>query len=421
MGAELKNKLWTRDFSIITIGSIISMLGNAVSGFAIGLVVLDYTKSTFLYAFFMVMYSLPQIIVPLIAGPYLDKYSRKKVIYTLDFLSSFLFMLVFLFMHKEFFNYYLLIVISIIMGTIDGIYQVAYESFYPNLISEGNYSKAYSISSMIYPLSECMVPVAALIYNKIGTTSYLFLFNSLTFFIAACFETRIKYKEEHMNNKNGEELQKSTYKEDFKEGLNYIKVEKGLLVITVYFCLSTLTGCAAGTVLLPFFKNNPQLFTSSSIDVVTLYTLVMGAGINGRLIGGFIHYKFKYPKDKKFLIAIIVYTSICFIEGGALFMPISIMMLCYFTSGIMGVTSFNIRISATQSYVPDNKRGRFNGIFQMVCVVGGIIGQLLAGAMAEFISERRVVVIFMIFNLLAVIFIMYRGRNYVKEIYNRDV
>ena len=43
MGAELKNKLWTRDFSIITIGSIISMLGNAVSGFAIGLVVLDYT------------------------------------------------------------------------------------------------------------------------------------------------------------------------------------------------------------------------------------------------------------------------------------------------------------------------------------------------------------------------------------------
>ena len=151
MGAELKNKLWTRDFSIITIGSIISMLGNAVSGFAIGLVVLDNTKSTLLYAFFMVMYSLPQIIVPLIAGPYLDKYSRNKVIYTLDFLSSFLFMLVFLFLHKEFFNYYLLIVISIIMGTIDGIYQVAYESFYPNLISEGNNSKAYSISSMIYP------------------------------------------------------------------------------------------------------------------------------------------------------------------------------------------------------------------------------------------------------------------------------
>ena len=76
------NKLWTRDFSIITIGSIISMLGNAVSGFAIGLVVLDYTNSTFLYALFMVVYNLPKIVVPLFAGPYLDRFSRKKVIYT---------------------------------------------------------------------------------------------------------------------------------------------------------------------------------------------------------------------------------------------------------------------------------------------------------------------------------------------------
>ena len=33
--------LWTRDFTIITLGSVVSMLGNALSGFAMSLMVLD--------------------------------------------------------------------------------------------------------------------------------------------------------------------------------------------------------------------------------------------------------------------------------------------------------------------------------------------------------------------------------------------
>jgi MFS family permease len=113
--------------------------------------------------------------------------------------------------------------------------------------------------------------------------------------------------------------------------------------------------------------------------------------------------------------------TISIIEGIQLFMPVTIMMTCFFISGIMGVTSYNIRISATQSYVPDEKRGRFNGIFNMICTAGGILGQLLGGAMAEFASERTVTVIFAIFNVLAVVFVMYRGRDSVKKIYNRKV
>ena len=85
-----KNKLWTKNFTIITLGTVVSMLGNAISGFAIGLLVLDYTQSTFLFALFMVVYNLPKIIMPLVAGPYLDRFSRAKVIYTLDFISAFL-------------------------------------------------------------------------------------------------------------------------------------------------------------------------------------------------------------------------------------------------------------------------------------------------------------------------------------------
>ena len=39
-----KNTLWTRDFTIITLGSVVSMIGNSLSGFAMSLMVLDYTS-----------------------------------------------------------------------------------------------------------------------------------------------------------------------------------------------------------------------------------------------------------------------------------------------------------------------------------------------------------------------------------------
>ncbi len=38
-------------------------------------------------------------------------------------------------------------------------------------------------------------------------------------------------------------------------------------------------------------------------------------------------------------------------------------MALMFINGFLAVNSYNIRISATQSYVPNELRGRFNGVF----------------------------------------------------------
>ena len=72
-------KLWTKNFTLITLGTVVSMLGNAIAGFALGLLVLDYTGSTFLYALFEVAYNLPKIVAPTFAGPFLDNFSNKII------------------------------------------------------------------------------------------------------------------------------------------------------------------------------------------------------------------------------------------------------------------------------------------------------------------------------------------------------
>ena len=83
-----KGKLWTKNFTIITLGTAVSLFGNVISGFATGLLVLDFTGSVFLFAIYMILYDLPRIVMPQLIGPILDKFSRRKMIYTLDFMSS---------------------------------------------------------------------------------------------------------------------------------------------------------------------------------------------------------------------------------------------------------------------------------------------------------------------------------------------
>ena len=155
--------------------------------------------------------------------------------------------------------------------------------------------------------------------------------------------------------------------------------------------------------------------------MVTLYTLVTTTGLAGRFIGGLIHYKYKYPADKKFLISIFVYFTYSICDGFKLWLPVPLMFVIFFFVGIISVTSFNIRISATQSYVPDSVRGRFNGTFQMITTMGTLTGQLVAGSLGEFLPERTILIGMMLVNLTAITLTMFRHREDVKPLYNRDV
>lgn len=407
---EENNGLWTKNFTLITLGTAVSMLGNSIASFALGLLVLDYTGSTFLYALYAVTYNLPQMVVPTLAGPFLDKYSRRKTIYILDFISAALYGIFAWLILGGHFNYGFLIVGCILIGTIDSIYQVAFESFYPMLISEGNYTKAYSIQSTLESMATFIVPVSAFLYNLIGIAP-LFLINMATFFIAAVMETRIK-KEETYVKKEGETFGLAQYKKTFLEGIHYLQQERGLRAITLYFMVSAVAGGAFYTMVLPYFKLN---FDYGEY----VYMFTMGWMMVGRLIGGALHYRLNFPADKKFAIALTAYISLALVDGVMLYLPSNIIMVLCFADGILGVTSYNIRISATQSYVPDERKGRFNGIFEMALTAGTLSGQLFSGILTLFLPERAVISGFMLLNFMAAILIMGRNGKSVKKIYNR--
>lgn len=370
---------------------------------------LDKTSSTFLYVLYLVVYFLPKIVCPMIAGPYLDNFSRRKVIYLLDFLCGGLFLLFYLILRLNYYNYVVYLALAAVLGAIDSIYEVAYDSLYPMLVDKANFSKAYSISSMIYPLAAMMVPVATYVYKRFGVAP-LFAFNALTFLVAALFETQIRVDESQIQRHSGR-FRLRDFTAEFKGGLRYIRGEKGLLIITLYFAINNFTGGSFDTLMLPYFKSTAGLG-------VMLYSLIGTVGLGGRLIGGALHYKFELPHERRFAIALAVYVFYTIANGVFLFLPVWAMFLLQFALGLMGVTSYNIRIAATQGYVPNHYRARFNSCFQILCTIGIIGGQLTTGALAESYSIRLICLVSACLNMVAVWLLMYCGRRYVKPIYN---
>ena len=410
------NPLWTRDFTILTLGSVVSMFGNAMSGFAMSLLVLDISGSTLLFALYIAMYTLPQIIMPVFSGAILDRFSRKKTIYTLDFISAGLYVVMALVLFSGWFSFPLFLIYCFVLGSIESIYMVAYESFYPLLISEGNYQKAYSIASVLETFSAVMIPISTFFYNKIGLAPLL-LANSVCFLIAAILETQIKTNEQYI------ETQKSTAEKDLgpirqmfkdtREGFRYLTAEKGLLAIAVYFGFSSFAMGVSSVITLPYFKGT---FDNGEY----IYMVVWGMALIGRAIGGGVHYKLKIPSHLRYGIALAVYIAISLFEAFYLFLPIPLMMILCFLNGAGGVTSYTIRVSATQSYVPDEKKGRFNGVFGMINTVGALAGELIAGLLTVFMPERLVLMSALLLCAAAAIFVIGGCHKPVAEIYNRQ-
>lgn len=145
------HKLWQKNFTILTLGSFISALGNSAASVAFGIMIFQRTGSPLTLALFVVANIVPRLLTAFIAGPFVDRHSRVKIVYGLDFVSALLFVLLSLTLFSGYFDVLVFTLIGSLFGIIDTIYQLAFMSLFPETISEGNHSRAYSLSSLIWP------------------------------------------------------------------------------------------------------------------------------------------------------------------------------------------------------------------------------------------------------------------------------
>ena len=84
----MKPKLFTRNFALLILGQISSLIGNLTLKFALSMYVLEQTGSASIFAGLLALSMLPTILLSPFGGILADRANRHKIMVALDALSG---------------------------------------------------------------------------------------------------------------------------------------------------------------------------------------------------------------------------------------------------------------------------------------------------------------------------------------------
>ncbi len=375
-------KLWTKDFSCITLATVLSAIGGEAMTLPVSLLVFDETQSAFLSSLVMICGILPDVLLPIFIAPFIDKAGKKKWILGMDLMLAIVYAGMGFWVGRHTFHFLLYLLFTLTVGTISVIYRLAYASWYPDLIPRGMEQKGYAVSSTLYPtVIIVMSPIAAFLYETLTIDRIFFLVTGITL-CSVMTESLIREAKKAA----ASSYTMRQYCTDIREGFSFLKKEKGIR--NIYANMSVMQGTSNGLSIITqvYFQTQPYLGA-------TMLGFLISSEMTGRLLGGLLQYKKEVPVNKRYPFTKAVYLIYSLADMALLFLPYPAMLANRFFCGSLGICSATIRESAVQSYLPEQMRARVNAFFNVLFAVGRVAFQFLAGALGQFIPYRAVAVL----------------------------
>ena len=406
----LKQKLWTKNYTLIIIGTVISAIGGVGMSLALSVTVYDNTQSTWLTGLYSALSILPGLLIPVLVSPLIDRFSRQKIIVMLDTGMGVMMLLFAWITHIYSFNYYLYIVIGLIMSLNSIVYELAYSSLFPNLIPKGKFQQGYAIGNLIYPLTNVAVlPIATLVFQKFGVP-VLFAAEGILLITASIFE---RFIDKDISDVPPEATTLKRHMADIKSGFKYLFGEKGIWNVYLFFVIMMFVD-GMRVLIYPFFEQ------SSHLDVVN-YSFLLSFQSAGYVFGGVMHYFVKIPTKVRYGLSVGVYAAFAVLDAFFFYFAFPLMLVSKFVLGVLGMNSANIRITSINSYIDDSMRGRLNAVYMTMVLAAQMTGQLAAGWLAEHFEIAHVALLYGALNMVGILFFIVRNKSWIKPLYNRVV
>lgn len=243
-----KKKLFTKDFTLVIIGQIISLFGNAVLRFALPLYLLRETNSSSLFGAVTACSFIPMVIFSLFGGVIADMVNKRNIMVTLDFCTAALIIIFGILLGKLPLVPLMTAVLMILYG-ISGAYQPSVQASIPLLTDGENLMKGNAAINMVSTLSSLLGPViGGVLYGSFGIKPVLFV-SVICFAVSAIMEIfiHIPYI------KHAENI--SVFKAvsgDLRESFAFVKNEKPVFIsVVVLLALFNLVLSAAMVVGIP--------------------------------------------------------------------------------------------------------------------------------------------------------------------------
>jgi len=406
----IKPTLWTKNFTFIISGTIVSAIGGVGLNLALSVTVYNHTQSTWLMGLYSAITIIPGMLLPVLLSPFIDRYPRKKIIVRQDLFMGIMFIFFAWWTHTRAFDFYFYLLMGLVISINGVIYGLAYNCLFPNLIPEGMFQKGYAIGNLIYPLTNVVaLPVATLVFRHFGVAS-LFLVEGSLLLIAVLFEIHIDIIE--TTEKTVGHPVKNLFL-DIRKGFDYLREETCIGYIYAFFVVMMFSQ-GINVLVYPFFEQRAHL-------QVMNYAFLLSFESAGYMFGGLLHYFVKIPTKSRYGISVIVYTAFAVFGGTFFFMPFLLMLATKFVLGFIGMNSANIRVTSINHYIDDGMRGRLNAIFQTLVSVATLSGKLLAGYLGEIVPYEIIGILYGILIGFGMLLFIIKKKAIVMPLYNQEL
>lgn len=414
--SRMNQKLFSKDFTLVVIGQIISLFGNATIRFALPLYLLNLTGSSALYGTVTACAFIPAILLSPVGGIVADRINKRNIMVILDFFTAAVILAFSLLMNEVNLILLLTVTLSFLYG-IAGAYQPSVQASVPALTNQDNFMAANSIINTISSFASLMGPVlGGILYSAYGLETVLRVC-VVCFVMSAVMEIFIKIPFRKQTSGGGI---LRTARRDFAESIRFIRKEKPVIGKAVLvICGINLFLAAMIIVALPYLVTEVLNLDASQAN--RLYGFAQGAlaagGLAGGIGAGVFAKKLAIYKSGNLLIA----CAVCVF-------PISVSLIL-FTSAIINyivitVCCFAIMVCSTiftvqmmsfiQTKTPQNLIGKVIAVILTVSMCAQPLGNAFYGVLFEICKGFEYAVV--LFSGMASFLIAISAKNIFKKI-----
>lgn len=389
-------KLFSRDFTLVVIGQIISLFGNAVVRFALPLYLLNQTGSSALYGTVTACALIPAILLSPVGGIVADRVNKRNIMVILDFFTAAVVAAFSLLMGEGVQIVPLMTATLMLLYGIAGAYQPSVQASIPALVAQERFMEANSVINTISSFASLLGPVlGGIMYSNYGLEPVLWVCTGC-FFLSAVMELFIHIP--FVRQESGGGILR-TAKDDLAESVRFIWRKKPIIGKAVWLVSGiNLFLSSVINVGLPYLVTEVLPFDGAQANRLYGYAagILAAGGLTGGICAGIFAKRLPLQKSGRLLMA----PAVCLF-------PIAV-ALVFFTSGmidyvVITVCCFAIMVFSTiftvqmmaffQTVTPPQLIGKVIAVVITISMCAQPLGNALYGVLFEICAGREAAVI----------------------------
>ena len=386
-----KSTLFKRDFTLVVIGQIISLFGNAILRFALPLYLLRETGSSALFGIVTACSFAPMVVLSMIGGVLADRVNKRNIMVGLDFCTAVLILIFYLTLGKLPTVPLFIIVLMLLYG-ISGTYQPSVQASIPLLVSSEKLMAGNAVINQVNTLSGLLGPViGGIMFGMWGIYPILIL-SIGCFAFSAVMEIFIHIPHEKRVRESGI---LTVVGNDLKESYQFVKTEKPIF-FSVVFLISIFNLILSSVMIV----GTPILITQVLKMSDTMYGFTQGALALGGLCGGILTAVIaeKLKLKNSYILLLVCAASVALMGISLMFHVPAI--LSYWVITLMSFTAmgastlFVVQIyTMVQKQTPPQLVGKIMAALISIAMCGQPIGQAIYGILFDVFESRTWIVL----------------------------